>query len=168
MTFSLYQLKTNCYVTIAFISRSKLYNLTRWKGMEGGGGWREGGKGRNYYSVLRIIHGRRRMTIDPRIPTMPGRSTSGFHRPGRHRKLQARSETWGVGPVAQRVSSILPRAAFEVKLLAYGWQLQWVDLISGVTTSRDSNGFLLCNCLVGALPYTHYHTGWYDHSPCAE
>ena len=24
------------------------------------------------------------MTIDPRIPTMPGRSTSGFHRPGRH------------------------------------------------------------------------------------
>ena len=25
------------------------------------------------------MHGRSRMTIDPRIPTMPGRSTSGFH-----------------------------------------------------------------------------------------
>ena len=27
------------------------------------------------------MHGRSRLTIDPRIPTMPGRSTSGFHRP---------------------------------------------------------------------------------------
>ena len=29
--------------------------------------------------VLIIMHDRSRMTIDPRIPTMPGRSTSGFH-----------------------------------------------------------------------------------------
>ena len=29
------------------------------------------------------MHGRTRMTIDPRIPTMPGRSMSGFHRPSR-------------------------------------------------------------------------------------
>ena len=28
------------------------------------------------------MHGRSRMTIDPYIPTMPGRSTSGFHQPG--------------------------------------------------------------------------------------
>ena len=26
------------------------------------------------------MHGRSRIAIDPRIPTMPGRSTSGFHR----------------------------------------------------------------------------------------
>ncbi|CAM9399857.1 unnamed protein product [Laminaria digitata] len=32
-----------------------------------------------------IMPGRSRMTIDPRIPTMQGRSPSGFHRPGRHR-----------------------------------------------------------------------------------
>ena len=38
-----------------------------------------------------FVHGRSRMTIDPRIPTMPGRSTSGFHRPGRHCLHQARS-----------------------------------------------------------------------------
>ena len=35
--------------------------------------------------VLIIVHGRRRMIIDRRIPKMPGRSTSGFHRPGRYR-----------------------------------------------------------------------------------
>ena len=35
--------------------------------------------------VLIIRHGHSRMTIDARTPTMPGKSTSGFHRPGRHR-----------------------------------------------------------------------------------
>ena len=34
---------------------------------------------------------RGRMIIDVRIPTIPGRSTSGFHRPGRHCLHQARS-----------------------------------------------------------------------------
>ena len=34
--------------------------------------------------VLIITYIRSCMTVDPRIPTMPGRSTSGFHRPGRH------------------------------------------------------------------------------------
>ena len=28
--------------------------------------------------VLIVMHGRSRMTIDPRTPTTPGRSTSGF------------------------------------------------------------------------------------------
>ena len=37
------------------------------------------------------MHGRSRMTIDPRIPTMPGRSTSGFHPPDRHRVHQAQT-----------------------------------------------------------------------------
>ena len=37
------------------------------------------------------MHSRSLKTIDPRIPTMPGRSTSGFHRPGRFRVHQARS-----------------------------------------------------------------------------
>ena len=40
---------------------------------------RGGGGG---YSIF--MHGRRRMTIFPPIRTMPGRSMSGFHRPGRH------------------------------------------------------------------------------------
>ena len=35
--------------------------------------------------VLDIMHSQSRMTIDPRIPTVPGWNTSSFHRPGRHR-----------------------------------------------------------------------------------
>ena len=37
------------------------------------------------------MHGHSRMTIDPCIPTMPGRSSLSFHRPGRHCLYQARS-----------------------------------------------------------------------------
>ena len=47
----------------------------------GGGGW--------VYSIF--MHGRSRMTIHPRTPATPGRSTSGFHQPGRHCLHQARS-----------------------------------------------------------------------------
>ena len=38
-----------------------------------------------------FVHGRSRMTVDPRIPTMPGRSTSGFHQTGRYCLHQAQS-----------------------------------------------------------------------------
>ena len=34
--------------------------------------------------IIIIMHGRSRMAIDPHIPTMPGRSMSGFHQPGIH------------------------------------------------------------------------------------
>ena len=38
------------------------------------------------------MHGRSRITIDPRTPTMPGRGAGRvFHRPGRHCSHQARS-----------------------------------------------------------------------------
>ena len=52
--------------------------------------------GGGVYSVLsgvlstQFVHGRSRMTIDPRTPTMPGRSTSGFHQPGGYCLHQAR------------------------------------------------------------------------------
>ena len=38
-----------------------------------------------------FVHVRSRMTIDPPIPTMPGRSTLNFHQPGRHCLHQVRS-----------------------------------------------------------------------------
>ena len=41
--------------------------------------------------ALDLIDGLSRITIDPRIPTLPGRSLSGLHRPGRHCLHQARS-----------------------------------------------------------------------------
>ena len=42
-------------------------------------GGNRGGEG-----CTQLVHSRSRMAIEPRIPTMPGRSTSGFHQPGRH------------------------------------------------------------------------------------
>ena len=52
---------------------------------------REGGGVLHRKYVLDLMHGRSGMTIDPPIPTMPGRSMSRFHRPGRHCLHQARS-----------------------------------------------------------------------------
>ena len=52
----------------------------------GSGGIRGMGRG-----VTQFVHGRSRMAIDPRIPTMPGRSTSGFHQLGTLCLHQARS-----------------------------------------------------------------------------
>ena len=46
--------------------------------------WEGGGR-------TQFVHGRNRMTIDPRIPTMSRRSTSVFRQPGRHCLHQARS-----------------------------------------------------------------------------
>ena len=42
-----------------------------------------GSEGRGFMGCTHVMHGRSRMTIDPRIATMPARSTSGFHPPGR-------------------------------------------------------------------------------------
>ena len=42
------------------------------------------------WGCTQFVHGRSRMTIDRCISKMPGRSTSGFHRPGRHCLHQAR------------------------------------------------------------------------------
>ena len=51
------------------------------------------GKGgvRDRRDVLDLMHDRSRMTIDPRIPTMPRRNMSGFHRPDRHCLHRARN-----------------------------------------------------------------------------
>ena len=63
------------------------------------------------------MDGGSRMTIDPRIPTMPGRSRSGSHRPSRHCLHQARSAVM-FGRVASRVSCILLRTAWEAAFFA--------------------------------------------------
>ena len=90
------------------------------RGGSGGEERRRGGGGTQF------VHGRSRMTIDLRIPTMPGRSTSSFHQPGRKCLHQARSsrEVFGEShegrtasfqePIVKRTSA--PCAYF----LAYG------------------------------------------------
>ena len=123
--------------------------------------------------VLIFMRGRSRMAIDPRIRTTLGRSTSGFHRPGRHCLLPPSAKR-NVRCWASRMTGGLHpllRTAFEADPLAY--VADRVDgLISdsvngliffffGVATSRDSKGLIyyqVCNCLVGALPYAHYYT----------
>ena len=70
-----------------------------------------------------------RMAIDPRVPTMPGRSMSGFHRPGRRCLHQARASSYYV------------QIACEADFPAYGWQRPTNRLVFGVATSRDSNGY---------------------------
>ena len=56
-----------------------------------------GQRGGGVYSILGIMHGRSRMTVDARIPTMPGRSTSGFRGPcgySMHQAQSAREVFW--------------------------------------------------------------------------
>ena len=60
------------------------------RGWIGSGGGGESGGGREVCLLLvggggctQFVHGRSRMAMDPRIPTMPGRGTSGFHQLGR-------------------------------------------------------------------------------------
>ena len=50
-----------------------------------------GGEGEAGWGGTHVMHGRSRKITDPRTPTMPGRSTSGFHPPGRHCSQRARS-----------------------------------------------------------------------------
>ena len=58
---------------------------------EARGSRRQGTAGEGRGGRTQFVHGRSRMAIGPRIPTMPGRSTSDFHQPGRHCLHQARS-----------------------------------------------------------------------------
>ena len=94
---------------------------------------------------------------------MPGRSMSGFNRLDRHCLHHARST---VRCSASRMKGELHSTKNRLRSgLAYGWQLQWVNKISGVATSRDSNGYYYVTA--SWVPY-HNNTTWCDHSPCAE
>ena len=77
--------------------------------MRGGTKGEERGRGGEVQRVCpQIMHFRSRMAIDPRIPEMPGWSTSGFHRPGRHwlHRYTARgmgeADRWGEGEMGER------------------------------------------------------------------
>ena len=97
------------------------------------------------------MHSRGIKTIDPRIPTMPGRSMLGFHRPGKHRVHQGRS---AARCSASRINGELnpPKDHMWGGLshlvrtpLHVDDSFEWIYLFSGVGTCRDS--------LVDALPY---------------
>ena len=104
-----------------------------------------------------FVHGRSRLTIDPRIPTMPGRSTSAFHQSGRHCLHQARS--------AMRCSASMKGELHPSQSRSYDGLLHLVP--NSLLMSDSTNGLpcflvwplqrkqwvLLCNCLV--LPCSH-------------
>ena len=76
------------------------------------------------WGVLIIMHGRSGTTIDPRIPTaVPGRSTSGFHRPGKALLAPSakRRERCVLGePHEGRAASSLLKNDIEAEFLSYG------------------------------------------------
>ena len=115
---------------------------------EWGGG---GGQGTNG------LHGRSRMIIDPRIHTMPRRSTLGFHRLDRHGLLApSASEVRCWGSRMDGASCILRRTARGEDFLAY-WTTAWNDSISfPVWPLPETATGVISNCVVGASPYTHY------------
>ena len=114
------------------------------RGEETGGGSRARGgcahfmhgRSRGRGGCTQFVHGRSRMTIDPRIPTMPGRSTSGFHRPG---VVEGGGWKWcrlGVVFVvaAVVVAAVVVAAAVVVVVVVPPW-------------SRGDNwGMFLCGC----------------------
>ena len=73
--------------------------------------------------VLIIMHGRSRKTIDPRIPTMPGRSTSGFNWWG---GLVVGTEHVGIWKMRGFVliSAVDPRTRYGFRLRALDLQLR--------------------------------------------
>ena len=106
-----------------------------------------GAGGVGVYSIF--MHGRCRMTIDARIPTMPARSTSGFHRPGRHCLHQVRS---AVRCSASRMKGELHPAQNRflggLRLLVRTFldmddSLELIKLFSGVASSTECNGYTM-------------------------
>ena len=111
-----------------------------------------------------FVYGRSLMTIKPRIPTLPRRSTSGFHQPGRHCLHQARStvrcsasrmkgelhssNNRSQDGLRHRVPTFLLMDDSANELLCFlVWPLQrqqWV---------------LLCNCVVGDIHYPQHVMG---------
>ena len=111
--------------------------------------------------VLNLCMARSRMTIDPRIPTMPGRSTSGCHQLGRHCLHQARS---AVRCSASRMEGELHpsknRSQDGLRHVVPTFLLMDDNanelLCFLVWPLQRQQWVLLCNFLVGALPYSHY------------
>ena len=89
--------------------------------------------------VLVFMHSRSLKTIDPRIPTVPRRSTSGLHRPGKRRLHQARG---AVRCSASRIEGEL-RSTESQKSGGFPHLVRTfmlTDGSSGVATFRASNG----------------------------
>ena len=100
---------------------------------EGERGFYWGGFGGGLAIVSYVVAVRR--TVDPRPPTMPGRSTSGFRRPGRHCADQARSavrcSTSGMTGELHPTTKPLMFGALCVRLLQLDDSVEFVVYLAG-------------------------------------
>ena len=94
-------------------------------------------------------------TIDLRIPTMPGRNTSGFHRPGRHCLLQARN---AVRCSASRVKGELHLALRAACQADFRTPHLVRSTFLRIPRMSASNGFI-CYLACRSLPEAGYGSG---------
>ena len=85
------------------------------------------------------------MPIDPRIPTLPGRTTFGFHRPGRRCLHQGRSAVRC--PTSQTKGEMHPSISREADMYMDGISNESASISQRFVWSGHSN------YLVGALPH---------------
>ena len=108
-----------------------------------------GGKGGG---VTHAMHGRDGLATEPRNPTLPGRSTSGFHRLGRQCFHQARSS------VRRSVTRMKGELRPSKNRLCGGTLSTRVGrtglIYFSVWPLPEKTRGVLCDCLVGTLPYT--------------
>ena len=108
-----------------------------------------------------FVHGRSRMAIHSRIPTLPGRSTSGFNQPTRHCLHQARSAVrYSASRMKGELHPSKNRSSDGLRHLAPTF-LVMDDNVNElhcflVWPLQRQQWVLLCNRLVGALPHSHY------------
>ena len=87
------------------------------------------------------------MALDPRIATTLGRSTSGFHRPGRRCAHQARSAVRCRASRLRGGSCLLRRTACEAEIFAYGGQSNnWSVFWRGYFQRQQRVGLYLRTC----------------------
>ena len=109
------------------------------------------GRGNGYGGggCTHVKHGRSRTTIDPRSPTMPGRNTSGFQRQGRQCLHQPRN---AARCSASRIKGELHATKIRLcgglpnlvcTFLHMDNRVEWIDMISGEDTSRDSHVYTM-------------------------
>ena len=109
------------------------------------------------------MHVRSLMTIDPYIPSMPGRITSSCHRPGKHclHRAHGAVRCW-----ASRIKGELhPTRTFEAVFLENGDQCQVIDVF--IWCGHFQRKQWVSYVTPSWVPY-HLNATCNDHPPCAK
>lgn len=116
------------------------------------------GRQPNFYIMYRagggldILHDKIGTIVNPRIPFILGRSTSGIYRQGRHCLHQSRSAL--SGSASFMYGKLTPSKSHVLDGLAYGLHYQWLTLVR-VLPLLEAAMRVLRKCLV--MPYQTHH-----------